>query len=326
MVGGLVYVSTALGQVAALDAGTGEAVWTYDPRSYDRIERPANIGWQHRGVSYWDDADSDDARIVIATHDLRLIALDARTGALLSQLRRERHRRSQRESRARDRPLAHHPLDAGRRRARHARRREHADRPDHDPRGAAGARPRVRRAHRRPEVDLPHDSSGRRLRGRFVAGTSRGATAGTPMSGATWRSTKSWATSTCRSVPRPTTGMAACAPATISSPRASCVSMPKRACGSGTSRRCTTACGTTTSRRAGTCSISPSRDATSRPLPRRASRRSPTSSTGQPASRSGRLKNDRCRRATRRVSGTRRRSRFRPSRRRSTCRASRSMT
>ena len=51
MVGGLVYVSTPLGQVAALDAGTGEAVWTYDPHSYDRIEQPANIGWQHRGLS-----------------------------------------------------------------------------------------------------------------------------------------------------------------------------------------------------------------------------------------------------------------------------------
>ena len=38
MVGGLVYVSTPLGQVAALDAGTGEAVWTYDPHSYDRID------------------------------------------------------------------------------------------------------------------------------------------------------------------------------------------------------------------------------------------------------------------------------------------------
>ena len=80
MVGGLVYVSTALGQVAALSAGTGEPVWTYDPRSYDRLEKPANSGWQHRGVSYWRDSEGDDARIFIATHDQRLIALDADTG------------------------------------------------------------------------------------------------------------------------------------------------------------------------------------------------------------------------------------------------------
>ena len=81
MAGGLVYVSTALGQVAALDAGTGETVWTYDPRIYDDLDRPPNMGWHHRGVSYWEDDDSDDARIFIASHDLRLVALDARTGA-----------------------------------------------------------------------------------------------------------------------------------------------------------------------------------------------------------------------------------------------------
>ena len=82
MVGGLVYASTALGQVAALDAGTGELVWSYDPRTYDRLERPANMGWQHRGVSYWEDDESGDARIFIATHDLLLIAMNARTGRL----------------------------------------------------------------------------------------------------------------------------------------------------------------------------------------------------------------------------------------------------
>jgi quinoprotein glucose dehydrogenase len=82
MVGGLVYVSTGLGQVAALDAGTGELVWSYDPQSYDRIDRPAHAGWHHRGVSYWKDDKSDDARIFIATHDLLLVALNANTGAL----------------------------------------------------------------------------------------------------------------------------------------------------------------------------------------------------------------------------------------------------
>ena len=82
MVGGLVYVSTAVGQVAALDAGTGRLVWSYDPRTYERLDRPANVGWHHRGVSYWEDGESDDARIFIATHDLLLVALDARTGAL----------------------------------------------------------------------------------------------------------------------------------------------------------------------------------------------------------------------------------------------------
>ncbi len=82
MVGGLVYASTALGQVAAVDAGTGALVWSYDPQTYDRLDRPANMGWQHRGVSFWNDEESNDARIFIATHDLLLVALDARSGAL----------------------------------------------------------------------------------------------------------------------------------------------------------------------------------------------------------------------------------------------------
>ena len=81
MVDGLVYTVTALGQVAALDAGTGEQVWDYDPRIYDYLERPPNMGWHHRGLSYWDDPESNDARIFIASHDLRLVALNAQTGA-----------------------------------------------------------------------------------------------------------------------------------------------------------------------------------------------------------------------------------------------------
>ncbi len=51
MIDGRVYLSTSLGQVAALDAGTGELIWSYDPQTYDRLDRPANMGWQHRGVS-----------------------------------------------------------------------------------------------------------------------------------------------------------------------------------------------------------------------------------------------------------------------------------
>ena len=82
MASGLVYVITALGQAAALDAGTGEPVWTYDPRIYDDLERPPHMGWRHRGLSYWKDDESDDARIFVANHDLKLVALDARTGAL----------------------------------------------------------------------------------------------------------------------------------------------------------------------------------------------------------------------------------------------------
>ncbi|MBM4184502.1 MAG: pyrroloquinoline quinone-dependent dehydrogenase [Gemmatimonadetes bacterium] len=82
MVDGLVYLSTEFGQVAALDAGTGALVWSFDPRAYDQLRRPASMGWQHRGVAYWKDSRSDDARIFWATHDMRLVALNAKTGEL----------------------------------------------------------------------------------------------------------------------------------------------------------------------------------------------------------------------------------------------------
>ena len=44
MVDGLVYLSTSFGQVAALDAGTGELVWSYDAHAYERMGRPAWVG------------------------------------------------------------------------------------------------------------------------------------------------------------------------------------------------------------------------------------------------------------------------------------------
>jgi quinoprotein glucose dehydrogenase len=75
--GGLMYVATEVSQVAALDPGTGKTVWSYDPESW-KDGRPANVGFQHRGVAYWSDGKA--GRVFIATHDRRLIALDAKTG------------------------------------------------------------------------------------------------------------------------------------------------------------------------------------------------------------------------------------------------------
>ncbi len=75
---GVLYLSTALSQIVAIDAATGQTKWEFDPESY-KAGRPANLGFQHRGVAYW--SDGGEARILIATHDRRLIALDAATGA-----------------------------------------------------------------------------------------------------------------------------------------------------------------------------------------------------------------------------------------------------
>ena len=77
MVDGVLYLSTPLYQAAAVDARTGETLWVYDPKAYES-GTPAVIPWRHRGVAYW--PNDDDARIVWATGDGFLIAVDAKTG------------------------------------------------------------------------------------------------------------------------------------------------------------------------------------------------------------------------------------------------------
>ena len=77
MVDGVLYVKTSLSQAAAIDAITGKTRWTFDPETWRR-ERPANTGFNSRGVAYWSDGTS--ARIFLPTGDAHLWALDAKTG------------------------------------------------------------------------------------------------------------------------------------------------------------------------------------------------------------------------------------------------------
>ena len=74
---GKLYTSTSLNQVAAIDGATGETLWSYDPEIY-KEGTPANLGYNHRGVSYWESG--DDRRIIFGTGNAYLIALDADTG------------------------------------------------------------------------------------------------------------------------------------------------------------------------------------------------------------------------------------------------------
>jgi len=79
MVGGTLYTSTSLSQVAAIDAATGETKWVYDPKIYENgLGIPANVGWLNRGVAYW--RNGDDERVVILTAFAHMIALDTKTG------------------------------------------------------------------------------------------------------------------------------------------------------------------------------------------------------------------------------------------------------
>ena len=77
MIGGVLYTSTSFSQIAAIDAGTGKTIWVYDPKSYLN-GRPANSGFQHRGVEYW--TDGKIHRILIATGGRQLVSVDALTG------------------------------------------------------------------------------------------------------------------------------------------------------------------------------------------------------------------------------------------------------
>jgi quinoprotein glucose dehydrogenase len=74
---------TPFNEVIALDPGTGAQKWRYDPK-ISTAQRPGNR-YDCRGVAYWvDDRAADGAacrsRIFTGTNDVRLIALDAKTG------------------------------------------------------------------------------------------------------------------------------------------------------------------------------------------------------------------------------------------------------
>ena len=73
MIGNVIYTSTSLNLVAAINAGTGETIWGYDPKTYED-GTPANTGFVHRGVSYWESG--NDKRVLLGTGDGYLIALN----------------------------------------------------------------------------------------------------------------------------------------------------------------------------------------------------------------------------------------------------------
>jgi quinoprotein glucose dehydrogenase len=77
MVNGVLYTSTSLSQVAAIDAATGRTKWVFDPGAW-KLGMPTNNGWLNRGVAYW--REGEDERVIVLTAHAFMIALDARTG------------------------------------------------------------------------------------------------------------------------------------------------------------------------------------------------------------------------------------------------------
>jgi quinoprotein glucose dehydrogenase len=84
LVDGTLYLSTPFGRVIALDPETGRERWTFDAHA----DRGGDWGdFANRGVSTWLDGGAANGaachrRIYLGTIDARLIALDAKTGAV----------------------------------------------------------------------------------------------------------------------------------------------------------------------------------------------------------------------------------------------------
>ncbi len=83
MVKGVVYATAGTRRsVVALDAKTGELIWAHSYREGHRAAiAPRQLSG--RGLAYWTDGRGDD-RILYVTTGYRLIALNARTGAMIS--------------------------------------------------------------------------------------------------------------------------------------------------------------------------------------------------------------------------------------------------
>ncbi len=77
MVKGVLYTVTSLGQIAAINPATGQSIWVVDPGNW-KTGRPGNLGYVHRGLSYWSDGKVE--RLLLGTHDAYLISIDAKTG------------------------------------------------------------------------------------------------------------------------------------------------------------------------------------------------------------------------------------------------------
>src|SRR5262244_3497258 len=121
MANGVLYATAGTRRaVVALDAATGELLWTHSEREGERgAAAPRQLSG--RGLAYW--TDGREERILYVTPGYRLIALDAKTGALVRQGRRRRSEDRVRSG-ARSRPRAGRPaFDADRREERRADRR-----------------------------------------------------------------------------------------------------------------------------------------------------------------------------------------------------------
>jgi quinoprotein glucose dehydrogenase len=77
MVGGRLYATAGnIRSVVALDAGSGETIWTFTPE--EKARAGGSRGGSGRGVAYW--TDGEEERLFFGSRGFKLISLDAKTG------------------------------------------------------------------------------------------------------------------------------------------------------------------------------------------------------------------------------------------------------
>lgn len=79
--GDKLFTTTGIGQIKAFNAETGQLLWEYDSKTLEIAPSPLNMTWGNKGLAWWKD------RVVIATTDGRVIALDDKTGQELWNVR-----------------------------------------------------------------------------------------------------------------------------------------------------------------------------------------------------------------------------------------------
>ena len=77
MVNGVLYTTTSLGQIAAINPTSGETLWSFDPVLY-LDGRPAVHGFMTRGLAYWTDGEKE--RLFYAGGRTYLLSIDPSSG------------------------------------------------------------------------------------------------------------------------------------------------------------------------------------------------------------------------------------------------------
>ena len=80
VIDGVMYASGNLGRVYALNAVTGEELWTFVPQMDMQVARSACCDWANRGIAV------SQGKVITAALDGTLYALDAETGAIAWQV------------------------------------------------------------------------------------------------------------------------------------------------------------------------------------------------------------------------------------------------